>query len=68
MENNDLDMRGKYNALFDTPLGRDVLADLRLQFHDADLADIDSPHRTIVRAAQHDVVHYILDMTLKGDR
>lgn len=59
--NEDTKMREKYKALFDTLLGEDVLADLRKQFYEGELVNTD-PHRTVVAAAQHDVVDYIIDM------
>lgn len=52
----------QYNRTFETPTGEAVLHDLRAQFYDVPrLADSD-PHSTVVRAAQRDVVQYILDL------
>ena len=47
-------------ACFDTPSGKIVLDDLKKQFYDVQITVMD-PHVTAIRAAQHDVVLYILD-------
>lgn len=51
----------RYRALFDSPNGEAVLSDLKAQFYDLPSLAAPDPHMTTVRAAQRDVVQYIID-------
>lgn len=52
----------KYARAFDSPTGRDVLADLEAEFYAVPRLASPDPTATIIAAAQRDVVQYILDM------
>ena len=52
----------KYARAFDSPTGRDVLADLEAEFYACPKLASDNPTTTIIAAAKRDVVQYILDM------
>ena len=55
------DLTELFNTVFTSPAGRRVLEDLRFQFYEAPKLATKDPHETVVRAAQRDVVQYILD-------
>jgi len=50
-----------YKNLFRTPDGKAVLADLKVRFMDRELS-IGSSDEIIKKAAQHDVVQFIINM------
>lgn len=48
----------RFKLLFSSPAGAEVLRDLKTEFDAGTLAAA-TPHETTIRAAQHDVIHYI---------
>lgn len=61
-----LEKADKFNQLFSTPNGREVLAALEAEFEPVNLFD-DNPHRTSYNAGRRDVIQYIKQMMRASD-
>ncbi len=56
-----------FSELFRSPIGKEVLEDLKEQFEPESLC-VENQHETIIRAAQRDVVRWIEEVIERGNR
>ena len=56
-----------FSELFSSPIGKEVLQEIKEQF-DAQTLCVEDAHETIIRAAQRDVVRWIEEVIERGKR